>query len=441
MPRVIVAGGGLAGMAAAVALAEAGFDVRLFEARPFLGGRACSYPLPVRLGGPEIIDNCQHILLRCCTNLLDFYRRLGVADRIRFDREFRFLEPGGRMSTLSAGPLPAPLHLAASFCRLPFLSWRARAAIGSAFAAARRQWGRRIDLDRMSMGAWLADQRQPQEAIARFWRPVLVSAANAEPDAMAARHGLQLMSLAFLGRRDDYHMGVPEAPLGELYPLENLKAKGRLEVTARAPVERFLFDGKRASAALLRGEPRQADYYVSALPAGRAAAAAPELALDVSAFHYSPITSIRLWFDRPVTGFPHAVLLDRTMQWMFASRGGRHIQLVVSASDALAGMNRTAIIELALTELAGFMPGVGRAVLERAHVVKELRATFRPAPGLEAHRPLSATHFENLFLAGDWTRTGWPATMEGAVRSGYLAAEAVTRAAGAPREFLLGRPV
>jgi zeta-carotene desaturase len=152
---------------------------------------------------------------------------------------------------------------------------------------------------------------------------------------------------------------------------------------------------------------------------------------------HSPITGIHLWFDRPVTALPHATLLGRTLQWMFNKSEGRYLQLVVSASRGLIQMPKGEVIALALAELAEFFPAAREAKLERAHVVKELRATFSARPGAEALRPSAETSVPNVFLAGDWTRSGWPATMEGAVRSGYLAAEAVARAAGAPAKFLV----
>jgi zeta-carotene desaturase len=178
------------------------------------------------------------------------------------------------------------------------------------------------------------------------------------------------------------------------------------------------------------------DYYISALPFERIATVSPELRIDVSAFEHSPITGIHLWFDRPVTDLPHATLLDRTIQWMFNKHEGRYVQLVVSASRSLTETPRAEVIALALQELAEFFPAARQAKLEKAHVVKEIRATFSARPGLEASRPGNRTAVRNLFLAGDWTKSGWPATMEGAVRSGYLAAEAVTGAAGAPKKFL-----
>jgi zeta-carotene desaturase len=165
---------------------------------------------------------------------------------------------------------------------------------------------------------------------------------------------------------------------------------------------------------------------------------APELNVDTSWVEYSPITGIHLWFDRPVTDLPHATLLDRTIQWMYNKSEGRYLQLVVSASRSLTSIPKAEVIALAVRELAEFFPGVSNAKLERAHVIKELRATFSARPGVEELRPATVTSAENIFLAGDWTRSGWPATMEGAVRSGYMAAEAVTSAAGTPIAFLQG---
>jgi squalene-associated FAD-dependent desaturase len=424
-------------MAAAAALASAGFPVTLFESRPFLGGRAASFPFSPSEDPSETIDNCQHVLLRCCVNLLDFYQRLGVTDRIRFHREYRFIEPGGRVSALQPGWLPAPLRLAGSFLRLPFLNASAKIAIARALAAIRREWEERADLDHITMLDWLREKNQPAGAIARFWRPILVSAVNEELDRMAAAHGLQVFRLSLLAGGNKYEMGVPAAPLSELYALDGLSRMHRLEIRFRSPIDRIRFTRESVSSVECRQEQQHADYYICALPFERLSAVAPELGLKLDAFQYSPITGIHLWFDRPVTEFAHAAPLDRTIQWFFNKNEGRYLQLVVSASHSLMEMSRARIIELALGELAEFLPRVREAVVEKAHVIKEPRATFAPLPGLGAMRPPCETAFGNLFLAGDWTRSGWPATMEGAVRSGYLAAEAITRAAGSPRQFVI----
>ncbi len=428
MPSVIVIGGGLSGLAAAAALGGAGCRVEVFEARPFPGGRATSFPLAPSDEASAQIDNCQHVLLRCCVNLLDFYTRLGVRDHIRFYREFYFIEPGGRTSTLRRGLLPAPFHFTESFARIRFLTVADKIAIARGLLALRRERTRRDDLDRITMLDWLREKRQTQPAIDRFWRQVLVSAINEDVDRLAARHGFQVFWLGFLARADAYEMGVPAVPLGELYGAKRWQVAGDVSLRLRAPVDAIDAEGIVAG-----GVRHQADYYVCALPFERL----PAVGLPAPAFEHSPITGIHLWFDRPVTDLPHATLLDRTVQWMFNKSEGRYLQLVVSASRELAAVGRADIIALALKELAEFFPCVRDAKLEKAHVIKELRATFSAAPGTEQLRPVTRTGRPDLFLAGDWTRSGWPATMEGAVRSGYLAAEAILEAAGRPQRILL----
>jgi squalene-associated FAD-dependent desaturase len=434
MAEVIVIGGGLAGLAAAAALGGAGHSVKVLESRPFLGGRATSY----EVGNgeeAEFIDNCQHILLRCCVNLLDFYRRLGVERDIAFSREFTFIEPGGRRSMLRSGILPPPAHFAGSFLKLNFLNFGEKLAVARAMRSIPKE-SKRGDLDNISMLDWLKEMRQPAGAIERYWRQVLVSAINEELDRMAAAHGLQVFRLGFLARKDAYEMGVPAVPLGRLYGSEAWKRIGNVELRLRAPVSRIVIESGAVRGVVASEQEVRGDFYVCALPFERVPAVAPELNVDVSAFEHSPITGIHLWFDRPVTDLPHATLLDRTIQWMFNKHEGRYVQLVVSASRSLTGMPRADVISLALRELAEFFPVARDAKLEKAHVVKEIRATFSARPGLEAHRPGNRTHVPNLFLAGDWTKSGWPATMEGAVRSGYLSAEAVTAAAGARKVFI-----
>jgi zeta-carotene desaturase len=402
MPSVIIAGGGLAGLAAAAALGDAGYDVDLYEAKPFLGGRATSYEI-----GGETIDNCQHILLRCCVNLLNFYQRLGVESRIEWHRTFYFIEPGGRVSTLGAGVLPKPLHFTESFLRASWLSLSEKLALGRALLAVQRERTSRRDLDRITMLDWLREKGQPPRVIERFWRQVLVSAVNEELDRMAAVHGFQVFWLGFLARRDSYEMGIPAVHLADLYSADSWTRFSNVRLHTREKVDAMEDDG-----VLVNGKRLTADFYVNALP---------EHSFDVS-----PITGIHLWFDRVVTDLPHGTLLDRTIQWFFNKNGGRYLQLVVSASRSLLEMPRADIIELATRELAEFLPSVKSARVEKAHVVKEARATFSATPEAERQRPGVETSSPKMFRAGDWTRTGWPATMEGAVRSGYIAAEAIS---------------
>jgi squalene-associated FAD-dependent desaturase len=437
MPSVAIVGGGLAGLAAAAALGQSGYRVDVFESRAFLGGRATSYPVTAADETAETIDNCQHILLRCCVNLLDFYRRLQVRDRIRFHREFFFIEPGGRTSSLKSGLLPAPLHFTESFARLHFLSFRDKLSVGRGLLALRREYGKRRDLDAITMAAWLREKRQTPGAVERFWRQILVSAINEEPDRMAALHGFQVFWLGFLANSKSYEMGVPAVPLGSLYTSEAWTRFGNVRLRLRQPVKSVVIENGSARGVETESGFEAADYVVSAVPCERVSSLAAGLNLPLERFDHSPITGIHLWFDRPITNLPHATLLDRTIQWMFNKDRGRYLQLVVSASRSLLNMPRNDVIALALRELIEFFPTAEGARIEKAHVVKEVRATFSAVPGLEELRPESRTPVRGLFLAGDWTRSGWPATMEGAVRSGYLAAEAITQAVGEPQHYLL----
>jgi zeta-carotene desaturase len=292
-----------------------------------------------------------------------------------------------------------------------------KAGIARALMALRRERTRRKDLDRISMLDWLLQKRQTPRAIDRFWRQVLVSAVNEDLDRMAAIHGFQVFWLGFLARADGYEMGVPNVPLASLYSAEAWRRLPGVRMHFRAPVERISEDGFTVG-----GETVAADAYVCALPFERLEA----VGLPAPKFEHSPITGVHLWFDREITTLPHATLLDRTMQWMFNKDSGKYLQLVVSASRDLTPLSRKDIVDIAIGDLRLYFPKVKEATLVKAHVVKEQRATFSAAPETEKLRPGCETAVPKLFLAGDWTRTGWPATMEGAVRSGYLAAEAIS---------------
>jgi zeta-carotene desaturase len=240
-------------------------------------------------------------------------------------------------------------------------------------------------------------------------------------------HGFQVFWTGFLERADNYEMGVPSIPLGQLYGADAWQRFPSVRIHCRSTVERIDEAGF-----LVGGERLTGDAAICALPFERLDA----VGLPAPKLEHSPITGVHLWFDREITTLPHATLLDRTMQWMFNKNGGRYLQLVVSASRDLTQLSREEIIDIAVGDLRLYFPRVHDATLVKAHVVKEQRATFSAGPETEALRPTPETSLPNTFLAGDWTRTGWPATMEGAVRSGYIAAEHVARALGKPAAFL-----
>jgi squalene-associated FAD-dependent desaturase len=449
-PTVAIAGGGLAGLAAGCALAEAGFRVSLFERRPYLGGRASSYQHP---GTGEIVDNCQHVLLGCCTNLLDFYKRAGVQDKIRWYEKLTFLEPGGRASEISPSALPAPLHTAPAFLRAQCLNLRDKIAISRAMAVLVPS----SPEDRgESFLEWLKRHGQTDKAIDRFWKTILVSALNEDLNQISVRYAAQVVRESFLKSTTAGRMGIPTVPLTDLYSTagDYIRSRGG-EIQFRAGVESFRAD---AADVIVRanGREQQFDYLVMAVPfdvLGRLLPGEPSascLAADLDQFSSSPITGIHLWFDRQISDLDHAVLLDRTIQWMFhksrliasrsnESRGngsgdndgnGSYVELVVSCSRSLVEKSKTEIVDMAMKEAHEFFPAAREAKLLKSTVIKEVHATYSPRPGIDQYRPQAATAWPRVFLAGDWTATGWPATMEGAVRSGYLAAESVARSTG-----------
>jgi squalene-associated FAD-dependent desaturase len=453
-PSVAIVGGGLAGLASACALAESGLHVTLFERRPYLGGRASSYEHP---GTGETIDNCQHVLLGCCTNLIDFYHRTGVEQKIRWYDRLTFLEPGGRASHIQPSFLPAPLHTAPAFLKARCLNLADKISIAAGMAAL-------APLTPSDSGesflTWLRRYQQTDRAIARFWKTVLVSALNEDMDRVSVPYAAQVVRESFLKSPAAGRMGVPTVPLTELYNAAGsyLETRGgKVEYRANVDSFRAEFSGVKLSRG---GEEANFDFVVLAVPfdaLGRMlprTTAADPLRQTLDRFKTSPITGIHLWFDRQITDLDHAVLLDRTIQWMFhkskllappanghrrdlnaekpirAVETGSYVELVVSSSKALVDKSKQDIVDLAVAELGEFFPVAREAKLVKSTVIKEVHATYSPAPGVEVFRPHAETVWPRVFLAGDWTATGWPATMEGAVRSGYAAAQCVARVAG-----------
>jgi len=461
---VIVIGGGLAGLAASVALAEAGWRVRLFEQRPFLGGRAASYVLP----DGEHVDNCQHVTFGCCTNLEDFYRRVGSGDKIKFFDRLLLLDPQGRRGEMHAGLLPAPFHMTGSFLTFSPLALKDKIAIARAFYSILQSGGHPPDVDEpggISMLEWLRRHKQTPAAISRFWRVVLVSALSEELDRIDARYGIDVFWKAVLSNKTGYRMGVPAVALGDLYEgcRAAIEQKGG-EVIFRSPLRGLRIENNKLSAVLFdQGREETADAFVLALPHVALSELLPDsvkrtdTALgNLDKIIDAPITGVHFWFDRQVMTEPFITLLDTTTQWIFnksalfaganatnganglpqAAEKGQYLQLVISASFDLLQKPRQEIIDLCLKEVRHALPAARDATLLKATVIKEAAATFSPQPGVDRWRPMQETSIGGLFLAGDWTATGWPATMEGAVRSGYLAAEAILRTAGTPQQFL-----
>ena len=456
-PTVAIVGGGLAGLSAACALCESGFRVTLFERRPYLGGRASSYEHP---GTGEVVDNCQHVLFGLCTNLIAFYKRIGIEGKIQWFDRMTFIEPGGKRSVLKPSLLPAPVHMTPSFLGFKFLNAWDKTVVSRALAVLIT---RQPKDDGSSFQEWLRLHHQTHNAIERFWKPILVSALSEDMDRVAVPYAAQVVREAMKSSQAGA-MGIPSVPLSELYGAakDYITSHGGM-VRLRNSVQSFLPAEKGARLKLQDSE-EEFDYAVLAVPFDSLAKLLPdsaesgELREKLSHFESSPITGVHLWFDRQITDLPHAVLLDRTIQWMFhksmllaknsarpttpanaASKIGQrpsYVELVISSSKSLIEKSRQDIITLALNEVREFFPGARDATLVKATVIKEVNATFSPKPGIDRYRPETQTPWPHVLLAGDWTATGWPATMEGAVRSGYIAAAQILKNAGAAGNFI-----
>lgn len=426
---VIVVGGGFAGLSAATDLAARGMRVLLLEARPGLGGRASAFTDP---GTGERVDNGQHVLIGGYRETFRFLRRIGAADRVFLQPALAvdFIDADGRASRLRCPRVPAPFHLLGGLLGWEALDWRDRMA---ALALSRR-----LHLDPAhGMGTvreWLLASGQTPRLITLLWEPLAVAGLNESIDTASAVLFAAALRRMFGGRARDAALGLPRVPMDELYAapamqfVESHGGRVRLNAPARIPAA-------HAGAVSVRGERLTARALIAAVPwhalPGLFDNGCPALqpVLDAAAATPpSPIVTVNLWLDRPVTDHPFVGLPGRTLQWLFDKRqifgtSSSHLSLVGSAAGAVVELPNPDLIELAVNEARAALPRARDAAVRRAVVVRERRATFSVAPSMPP-RPATRTPVAGLFLAGDWIATGLPATIEGAVASGHLAAAA-----------------
>lgn len=448
-PDVVVVGAGFAGLAAAVELSLAGARVLVLEARGRLGGRATAFE--DRETGLRV-DNGQHVLAGCYRETFRFLERVGAADRVALQPrlEVAFVDGDGRESVLACPELPAPWHLAAGVARWSGVSWRDRLPLVRMGRALKP--GAELPPPDETVAAWLARLGQTSRMIEMLWEPLAVAALNQPIATAAARPFVRVLSQMFGGGPRDAALGLTAVPLDEMYAeparalIERRGGEVRLHALARIAVRQ-----RRIVGIECRGEP---------LPMPAAVIAAvpwfglgglvrdedgslADLLARAAATEASPIVTVNAWFDRPILARAFLGLPGRTMQWAFDTArlravdgaggpagkpdaGGYHLSLVSSAAGQIVRQSNEAITARALEELRAALPAAREARVLRATVVREPQATFSVAPGQPA-RPSTDTPVERLFLAGDWVDTGLPATIEGAVVSGRMAADRVLK--------------
>jgi squalene-associated FAD-dependent desaturase len=441
--QVVIVGGGLAGLAAATALAQRGFEVTVLESRGRLGGRAGSF---TDAASGQLVDACQHVSMACCTNFAHFCKTVDIGHHLQPQPNLYFMTPDRRMSRFHADRLPAPWHLARSFLVAHFLSWGDKLRIGRALLRLRDAPSN----DDPQFLDWLRANGQTETAVNRFWGVVLTSALNEAPERVGLRYARKVFVDGFLNHRRGFEVEVPKVPLGRLYGEELLTWMRRhgVQIRLNEGAAALTVDGRQVQGLTLRGGALlQAAWYISAVTFDRLLDLLPAHTVaehpyfaDLKRLEVSPITSVHLWYDRCVSDLPHVVLVGCVGQWVFnrgaAAPGEHYYQVVVSAARQFRGLGHDEVERRIVAEMRALFPSAPAAVLRRARVVTEHAATFSVVPGVDRWRPPQASPLANLFVAGDWTATGWPATMEGAVRSGYLAAEALLTRAGRPERLI-----
>ena len=429
-------------MAAAIRVAKAGELPILVETRQRLGGRATSFRDPRT---DEVLDNCQHVVMGCCTNLLDFYAATGVEDLVEWHVESWWANPPHEPDRMAPGLLPVPAHFLRSFSRMRFIDRASRKAISRAMVSIIRMGvgGRAAWSDR-TFGAFLREHGQPEEAIRLFWQVVVVSACNLPVDEVGAGFALQVFQEGFLGHRFASAMGLASVPLERLYdPVEAQVLAAGGEVQLGTSVMGIAYDGRRVTGLVTRDGTVPASAVISAVPFDRLSRlcsdplkqADPRLQ-HLDELEVSPILGVHLFFDVEVMELPHMVLPGRGTHWLFNKgvdqQGRQHLHAVISGADDWMALDESEIVSRVLEDLCWAVPRA-RGLEPVAHrSIKEKRATFRAVPGVDRIRPSvePGIGVPNLFLAGDWCRSGWPATMEGAVRTGYAAAAAAVGGPG-----------
>lgn len=447
---VVVIGGGFAGLAAGVALAEKGFRVAVLESKPGLGGRAYSF---IETETGDFVDNGQHVLMGCYHETLKFLDRIGARGRLIFHRnlEIEMLDGPGRRARLRTSRLPGPFHMSGALMRYRHLSIRERLRLmvgGMRLMALRRRDRER--LARMSVAELMDLLGQDARARQCFWYPLALATLNDDPELSSAALLAEVLKRAFFSRRADSAFVYSRVGLSDLYcgAASSLIDRAGGVAATRAIVDGFDFEasGRIAAVRLRDGGRLCAANFIAAVPPRNLLKLMPEAAVAdpfysrFAALKNSPIICVHLWLDREVTESAFVGFIGTTTQWLFNKRriferhGERapgYLSFVISGARNFIDYANDELAGIVMTDLRAMIPAARDARILKAIVIKEKHATIAPDPLSDRSRPATVTPIDNLFLAGDWIQTGLPATIESAVASGHAAAAAVAARGGA----------
>lgn len=432
--HVLIIGGGFSGLAAGVALADRGAQVTLLERRGHLGGRAYSF-LDTTTG--DVVDNGQHLFMACYHQTREFLEKIGCGDRLKFQSSPRvdFFDRDHGHTSFDCPALPAPLHAFVGLLKLKSLSLSEKLGTLKAARAFRPGTNGTTGL---SVAQWLESLGQSPNIRERFWYPMAIATLNQDPEVASARMLKKVLELGFGGKRADSSIGISKVGLSDLYTVnarEYIESRGGT-VQTNAEVRALLSENGRITSCHMKdGGVIAADYYVSTVTPGALLGILPcEMKngafAGLSELGASPIVSVNLWFDRPLVDCEFAGMIGTRVQWLFnkdvinqENRRKNHLALVISAAQDYVGLTKEALVQMAIADLGKVLPEARSANVVHSRVVKEREATISHTIESDRLRPDPVTTVSNLVLAGDWTNTGLPATIEGAVLSGNLAAE------------------
>ena len=437
-PGVVILGGGVAGIAAALPLRDAGYPVTLVEARAFLGGRAFAFP---DAASGQRVDNGQHFIVGRCHCFLNLLERLGVRDKWHLQSRLNIpvIDRAGKTARLRAWPLPKPWHLLLPFLGYGHLSFGERISALSAMAAARRIDRQSPEREKITFYTWLRQRRQSERAIRNLWNLLIEPTLNDKAQAASAAMGLMIVQEGLLRERNGANVGYPQTDLQSALgkPARQALEQAGVRLLLGRPARRLMVkDGIIDRVELADGQQLTGQVFINALPYDILLNLLPpeirsgDYFRNLAGLEGSPIVNLHLWYDRPVMELDFCAFIDRPLQWVFNKSRmlglpgpGQYLCISLSAAWEYIDQSADELARQMAAELAAAFPAAKTARLEQVRVVKQRTATFRCLPGAAARRPGPATPLPNLFLAGEWTDTGWPSTLESAARSGALAAE------------------